>query len=207
MTDNRVTGGLLLAALLGSMGLSAYAARPAQAVAGSPAVQAASLTTVDWNDFTYTSSCYSSKPRRFVARHGVAQVAGIHFQVYPPLFGDLTGDGRPEALVPYSCTGADFGGVHLFVFTGAASHPRLLAEIPSPTAPYVGSMASVRTVTLPVVTVMPQQRVLQVNGAGYSATAPHTCPDLDITLRYQVSRDHLIAMGSTVRHSRQCLSL
>ena len=137
----------------------------------------------------------------------MAQADGIHFQVYPPLFGDLTGDGQPEALVPYSCTGADFGGVHLFVFTGAASHPRLMAQIPSPTAPYVGSIASVHSVTLPVLAVMPEQRVLQVNGTGYSATAPHICPDLDITLRYQVNKDHLVAMGSTVRHSRRCLSL
>jgi len=65
-----------------------------------------------------------------VARSGVARDGAVRFQVYAPLYADLTGDGRPEALVPYSCTGADFGGVQLFVYTGDAAHLRCSARSP-----------------------------------------------------------------------------
>ncbi len=76
--------------------------------AGLPAQAAAApLTRVDWKNFNYTSSCFSSGPQRFVARDGVAVTNHIHFQVYTPLYGDLTGNGQLEAMVPYSCTGAD----------------------------------------------------------------------------------------------------
>jgi hypothetical protein len=199
--------------LVGGMGLvivvlSSMTAQDAQAVTrGAPlSAAAAPLTSVDWANITYSSSCFSNRSVRYVARNGQAQSNGIHFQVYTPIFGDITGDGRQEALVPYSCTGADFGGVHLYVYTGSAGQPSLLAEIPSRS--FSSSlMVSVHTITLPALTVLPQERVLQVEGVGYSARAIHTCPDLDVTLRYQVTGGRLVATGTTVKHAAHCLSL
>lgn len=204
----------LLATLLGGA-LSAHAAAPAHKRAGGPTVRAAansSRTTVDWSDYTYTSACFSDHPRQFVARNGLAMISGTHFQVYTPIYGDITGDGRPEAIVPYSCTGADFGGVHVFVYTSTAGQPRLLGEIPSATAgsgtgtSAPPSIASVNTVTLPALTALPAQRVLQISGTGYSANALHSCPDLTITSRYRVTRNRLIDAGSTVQRSSRCLT-
>lgn len=208
MLQRRVVTALgLLVAVAGTVSVPAHAAGPAHAPRGGPIAQTAPLTMVDWRNFTYSSACFSAHARPFVARNGAAQAGFIHFQVYQPIFGDITGDGQPEALVPYSCAGADFGGVHLYVFGGAAGQPRLLGEIPAPSAPAVGSLASVQTVTLPALTVLPQQRTLQVTGAGFSATATHTCPDLVVTLHYRVAQNHLSVVGSTVRHAAQCQSL
>ena len=212
-------GSGLLATLLGFLSLSSYARHahaaptpsthaPAKRVQGGPD----SLTTIDWSDGAYTSACFSAHPRQFIARHGLATIDGTHFQVYPPIYGDITGDGRPEAIVPYSCTGADFGGVHVFVYTGTAGQPRLLGEIPSATvgsgmgASAPPSIASVNTVTLPALTALPSQRVLQISGTGYSANAPHSCPDLTITSRYRVAGNKLINAGSTVQRSTRCLT-
>jgi hypothetical protein len=207
MAKYLMAGALGVAALL-LVGLTAHGAPAAQPVVPKQALPpTAPLTSVDWSNFTYISSCFSDHPVRYVTHNGLAQNGGIHFQVYTPLFGDLTGDGRQEAFVTYSCTGADFGGVHLFVHTGTAGRPRLLADVPSPGAPSTGNLASVHTITLPVLTALLRQRILQVNGVGYSATATHTCPDLDIALRYQMSGDHLVPAGSTVKHVAHCLSL
>jgi hypothetical protein len=207
MAKYLMAGASGLAALL-LVGLAAHGVPAAQRVTRQQALPAtAPLTSVDWFNFTYISSCFSDHPVRYVTHNGLAQNGGIHFQVYTPLFGDLTGDGRQEAFVPNSCTAADFGGVHLFVYTGTAGQTRLLAEVPSPGTPSTGNLASVHTITRPVLTALAQQRILQVNGVGYSATATHTCPDLDITLRYQISGGRLAQTGSTVKHASHCQSL
>jgi len=188
-------------------GLALLLALATPAVAGGAPVHAAPLTRLNWLDATYTSACFASHAQRFVAHNGVAQAGFVHFQVYTPIFADLTGDGRPEALVPYSCTGADFGGVHVFVYTGAAAQPHLLGEIPSPRAATVGGLASMHTVTVPTAPVLPQQRALTVAGVGFSASATHACPDVQVTQRYRVEGGRLVAMGIEVTHASRCLSL
>ena len=172
------------------------------------AAAAAPLTSVAWKNFTYTSSCFSSSPQRFVVRNGLAVTNHIRFQVYAPLYGDLTGNGQPEAIVPYSCTGADFGGVHVYVYTGTASQPKLLGEVPSPKAPSVGTISSVTAVTLPLVLTAnaAQQSLLQVSGLGYSANTTHTCPNLLITVRYRVRAGTLNVVSSTTDQSSTCVT-
>jgi hypothetical protein len=195
--------GLLALGLLVVVPLTAgLPTRPAAAAAAAP------LTSEDWKNFSYTSTCFSSTSQRFVARNGLAVTNHIHFQVYTPIYGDLTGDGKPEAIVPYSCTGADFGGVHLYVYTGTAAQPKLLGEIPSPKAPYSGSISSVTAVTLPIAIMgnAAQELLLQVSGVGYSANATHTCPDLSITVRYRVRAGTLRVVSSTTHHSSSCLN-
>lgn len=189
----------LLAVIPFAAGLPAY---PAVAAAATP------LTSVNWKNFSYTSSCFSSSPLRFVARNGLAVTNHIHFQVYTPLYGDLTGNGQLAAIVPYSCTAADFGGVHLYVYAGTASKPKLLGQIPAPGAPYAGSINSVTAVTLPITLMgnVGESPLLQVTGIGYSANAPHTCPDLLITSRFQIHAGALKAISSTKHKSSTCLN-
>lgn len=187
-------------------GLALLLALPLPAAAGGPD-GTAPLTLINWQDATYSSACFSNRPQTFVARHGMAQSGFVHFQVYTPIFTDLSGDGRPEALIPYSCTGADFGGVHLFVYTGTAAQPHLLGEIPASTEPAIGGLASVHSVTIPALTVLPSQRELAVEGVGFSPTATHTCPDLQVTLRYRVAGGRLLRVGGAVTHARGCLGL
>jgi hypothetical protein len=156
---------------------------------------------------TYVISCFADHPIRYAVHNGLGQVGGVHLQVYPPLYGDVTSDGQPEAFVPYACTGADFGGVRLFVYGGTASAPQPLGDLPAPLADKGQTFSSIHTVTLPALTVLPQARVFTVSGTGLSATATHNCPDLQITASYRVAGGHLAPVGVTVRRATGCLTL
>jgi len=199
-------GGGLLAVSLGIVILPGGSPAHAAPLSAPAAAQARRLTGVDWMNRTYTTACFSSNPRPFVAHNGAAQTGGVHYQVYAPLYGDLTGDGQPEAIIPYSCTGADFGGVHAFVYGGTAAAPRLLGDLPS-SAVGGQALSSIHTVTLPALALLPRERVLQVSGSGYSANAAHSCPDLRVTMSYRVADGRLAPTGSTVQRASGCLSL
>ncbi len=200
----RLIGSMLIVVCLSTLSLPAITRAQSRAAATSDQ----SLTTKDWPDATYTTSCLAARPRRFVVHHGIATDSSVHFQVYSPIYADLTGDGQPEAIVPYSCTGADFGGVHAFVYSGTASAPRLLGDLPSPTPANSGqTFSSILTVTVPSLAILPAARVLQIDGSGYSANAIHTCPDLHMTARYRVTSGRLALISFTARRASGCLSL
>jgi hypothetical protein len=165
------------------------------------------LTAVDWLNRTYASTCFADHPVRYTVHGGLGQVGGVHLQVYAPLYGDVTGDGQAEAFVPYACTGADFGGVRLFVYGGTARAPQLLGDLPGPLATKGQTFSSIHSVTLPTLTVVPQARVFTLRGVGLSATATHTCPDLQITASYRVVAGRLVPGGVTVQRAAGCLSL
>jgi len=148
------------------------------------------LTAVDWQNFTYTSSCFSDKPQQFVVKNGMGVLNGVHFQVYTPVYGDLTGDGQPEAAIPYSCTAADFGGVNVFVYTGNASKPVLLGEL-DVMSPGSNNGGTVDTVTI-------SQGSIQLVGKGYTPDAPHCCPDLRIQTSYRWNGAHFVMVSNAV---------
>jgi hypothetical protein len=173
-----------------STSASTTASSPAQAVPTSIVTHAASLTAVDWRNFTYTSSCYSDKPQQFVVKNGEGVVDGIHLQVYKPVYGDLTGDGQPAAAIPYSCSAADFAGVSVFIYSGNASKPVLLGEL-SWMSPGSNNGGTVDTVTI-------NQGILQLIGKGYTPEAPHCCPDLHIKTSYRWNGSRFVVVSSDV---------
>src|SRR5690349_13097271 len=61
------------------------------------------LTSVDWANFSYFSSCYGNT-QTFHTKNGQATNNHIHFTVYPPTYGNLTGNKQPDAVVPYQCS-------------------------------------------------------------------------------------------------------
>ncbi|HLI88257.1 MAG TPA: hypothetical protein VKV37_06175 [Ktedonobacteraceae bacterium] len=142
------------------------------------AVKGEPLTKVDWSNFTYHSSCYGNT-QPFKTKDGKARVNGISFQVYKPVFGDLTGDGQPEAAIPYSCAAADFAGVRVFVYSGVAAHPVLLGDLP-----LAGGIGNGNTWGSVQQTTINNQQIT-LSGQGYSASTPHCCPDLHITASYR----------------------
>jgi len=152
--------------------------------------QAVPLTTVDWRNFTYTSSCFSDKAQQFVVRNGMGVLNGVHLQVYTPVYGDLTGDGQPEAAIPYSCTAADFGGVNVFVYTGNASKPVLLGEL-DVMSPGSNNGGTVETVTI-------SKGIIQLVGKGYTPDAPHCCPNLRIQTSYRWNGSHFVMVSNEV---------
>ncbi|MFL5664466.1 MAG: hypothetical protein ACJ8BW_24430 [Ktedonobacteraceae bacterium] len=136
----------------------------------------APLTAVDWANFTYFSSCYENT-HPFHTKNGTAVNDYVHFRVFlPPKYGDLTGDEQPEAVVPYQCSAADARGVHVFVYTGNASHVRLIGDLPPPNAE--GAFDNVTGITI-------SHQELHLEGDGYSSHAAHCCPDLFIKTSYR----------------------
>jgi hypothetical protein len=133
------------------------------------------LTSVDWANFAYFSSCYGNT-QTFHAKNGQATNDHIHFNVYSPTYGNLTGNKQPDAVVPYQCSAADSSGVHAFVYSGTAAHPVLIANLPLPDPK--GTIENITKITI-------SNGVLQLEGTGYSANAPHCCPDLFIKTSYK----------------------
>ncbi len=185
-----LVGSAIVACASPSPSASTSASSPAQAVPTSTATKAAPLTAIDWRNFTYTSSCYSDKPQQFVVRNGEGVVNGIHLQVYNPVYGDLTGDGQPAAAIPYSCSAADFGGVSVFVYIGNASKPVLLGDL-SLMSPGSNNGGTVDTVTI-------DHGLIQLDGKGYTPTAPHCCPDLHIKTSYRWNGSRFVVVSSAV---------
>ncbi len=149
----------------------------------------APLTAVDWANFTYFSSCYENT-HPFHTKNGIAVNDGVHFRVFlPPKYGDLTGDGQPEAVVPYQCSAADSIGVHVFVYTGNASHVRLLGNLPPPNAE--GAFDNVTGITI-------SNQELHLEGYGYSPNAAHCCPDLFIKTSYRWNGKAFVAGPSNI---------
>jgi hypothetical protein len=161
---------------------------PARGASVSASSQAASLATVDWANFTYFTTCYQNT-RPFHAQHSQAVNDHIHFYVYKPEYGDLTGDAQPEAVVPYQCSAADAMGVHLFIYGGTAAHPRLLGDLPPQNAR--GVIDNVTKITI-------SNKELLLEGDGYSPSAPHCCPDLFIKTGYRWNGTTFLAVQSQV---------
>jgi len=101
----------------------------------------------------------------------------------------LTGDGQPEAVVPYQCSAADSIGVHVFVYTGNASHVRLLGDLPPTNAE--GAFDNVTGITI-------SNHELHLEGYGYSSHAAHCCPDLFIKTSYRWDGKAFVAGPSNI---------
>jgi hypothetical protein len=147
------------------------------------------LTGVDWANFTYFSSCYGNT-QPFKARDGRGRNDHITFEVFPPVFGDLTGDGQPEAALPYRCSASDKGGIQVFVYSGTAAHPRLLGQLPlsrpSGGVPMFNSLA-----------VQIHNEQIQLTGMSYSAAAPRCCPDRSLSLWYRWNGSQFVTVRTT----------
>jgi hypothetical protein len=148
----------------------------------------APLTSVDWANFAYFSSCYGNT-QTFHTKNGQATNDYIHFNVYPPTYGNLTGSKQPDAVVPYQCSAADSSGVHAFVYSGTAEHPVLIANLPLPDPR--GTIENITKITI-------SNGALQLEGTGYSAGAPHCCPDLFIKTSYKWQGKSFVIIQTSV---------
>jgi hypothetical protein len=159
-----------------------------QATPSASPLPAEALARVNWMNYTYTNSCYSNT-QPFHVQHGVAVNSGIHFTVYPPYYGDLTGDARPEAIIPYQCSGADTTGRHVLVYSGTATHPVFLADLPEQKSR--GFIDNVTKISI-------AHEELQLAGAGYSTGTPRCCPDLSIQNNYHWNGSKFMLLQSVV---------
>ena len=181
----------IVMSLLVSCGLAGQTAqhsgaKPAQQIAGNTAMT--SLMKVDWANFTYSSSCYGNK-QPFHTQKGVAVNDGVHFNVYSPTYGNLTGKGQIDAVVPYQCSAADASGVRAFVYSGTTDHPVLIGDLPLPDPR--GSIEDITKITI-------SNQQLQLEGRGYSLGAPHCCPDLFIKTSYKWQGKNFVVVQNSV---------
>ncbi|GHO76909.1 hypothetical protein KSD_46800 [Ktedonobacter sp. SOSP1-85] len=127
----------------------------------------ASLEQVDWNNFTYTFPCYSDHPIAVRIRNGSAELNHVHYYIRKTVFGDLTGHGQPEAVILFQCTAADAAPAQVFVYSGTAQHPSLLATLPAAGRPWFD-----------VQQVRITNGTQQLSGYGYKLQDPLSSPSL-----------------------------
>jgi hypothetical protein len=147
-----------------------------------------SLATVDWANFTYTSSCYGNT-QPFHVTNGQAVNNGVHLEVFSPKYGDLTGSGQLEAVILYQCSAADAMGRHVFVYTGSAKQPVLIGNLPP-----AGAANAIADITAMAI----DHKTLHLEGRGYSSSAPHCCPDLFIKTDYTWNGSAFVVVKSSV---------
>lgn len=181
--------GLPMAALLVSLpvagALVAGCAGDSDAGARRPRQAVKPLTSVPWSSFTYPSACFTTGSPQPVPVHDDKATGPdgiITMNVAPPVFGDVNGDGVADAAITYRCIGANASPDTLLVYVATAAGPRLAATL-------------LRGQEIYVRQVRPTGDGLTVTGLGYSANAPHCCPDENVRLDYRWSGGQLVLDG------------
>ena len=167
---------------------------PTSAPAATATPAAANLTTVDWANFTYHNSCIFSpattpSPAMVTVHNGEYPFPNNDkYVVYTPIYGDITGDGQPEVVIPNDCIGGQPRGKEFDVYTGTAASPQYMGHLPLPTDPQpdisIGDPSKVS---------FGGSHTLILGGAGYSsASIPVCCPDLSITDTFTWQSNHFV---------------
>lgn len=155
------------------------------------------IRSVDFKNFTYLALCAGETPEKITVKNGefskATQMDGyvdrMLFNVFDPSYGDLTGDGKDEAVILGVCNAGGTGNFSEgFVYTEKAGRPVLLARIPGGDRAYGGlRSAKVENGTL----------VVDSNDPGENGAS--CCPELAVTTRYKLSGSKLIAVGKPER--------
>ncbi len=185
MSSHRKSGIFLLCLLsLAACAQATVTVTAPVTTATATATPAANLTTVDWMNFTYHNSCVFSPattptPAMLTVHNGKSAPFpnGDIFVVYTPIYGNVTGSGQPDAVIPNDCIGGQPRGKQFDVYSGTAAQPQYLGHLPLASDPQ------------PDISIGDPSRVsfggnhtLILGGLGYSSDAiPVCCPDLSIT--------------------------
>jgi hypothetical protein len=149
---------------------------------------------VDFKNFTYRPFCIYEKPVSVRTRNGeYTRERGddkMAFEVRSVNYGDLTGDGRDEAVVLTNCnTGGTGQFSEGFVFTMRRGRPVLLTRIAGGDRAF-GGLAGAKV----------EDRLLIVES--YAPEEPGSgacCPKYVETARYRWNGRRLVKVGKTVR--------
>jgi hypothetical protein len=165
----------------------------------SAAPQKGGIRGVDFNNTDYPSDCskvYSNSGFPDVIhvvngnwKHGSGGDA-VFFGNNPPIYGDVNGDGRDEAVVHTSCGLAVSTEAHdeIFVFGMATFRPKLLAKL---SALDLGAPSHDFAWTFTDVQVKNGQLVV-----GYLTGGPRAQPAWEVTARFKVIGGRLVRTGS-----------
>lgn len=110
-----------------------------QAGSTPPSAPVTDIRKVDFLNFSYPSTLCSVEfgrqgiGRTVVVRKGEFKNKSVFFAVGADkiTYGDLTGDGREEAIVPVDCGAitANFSRAEIYIYTLKDGHPALVAEL------------------------------------------------------------------------------
>lgn len=169
------------------------------------AARSSSIRRVDFLNFTYPCSCADLNanlnpgtpgfPKAIRVRNGkweAGSVGGNGTQIYfgvlsynKIIYGDLTGDGFEEAVLPTACgvAGWELGYEEIFVYATKTGKPALLTRLkpPQPTTP---NGIRIRNGLLLV--------------EYYTCGSPHN-PDCPVTARFRWNGRQLVQVGTTRR--------
>jgi hypothetical protein len=167
------------------------------------------IRKVDFLNFTYPSSlCSQEFGKKGIGkivrvRKGEFKNKNVYFALEENkvIYGDVTGDGREEAIVPVGCGAimANFSRSEIYIYTLKAGRPTLVAEISDKEMerdyrrayPDAESYWGVTGNDLKVRNGNLEIEVL--------ADGPHASPKYNVTLEYQLSGKNVRLMGKPQR--------
>ena len=106
------------------------------ALAATAAVAQGDVHGVDFKNFNYEPSCAGETPTKLRVKNGeyskeTPEEDKLYFEILAVEYGDVTGDGKDEALILSNCnTGGTGQFTEGFVYTMRAGKPSLLARVP-----------------------------------------------------------------------------
>ncbi len=165
----------------------------------SAAPQKGGIHRFDFNNADYPSDCskvYSNsgfpgviRVSNGVWKHGSRDDA-VFFGNNKPIYGDVSGDGREEAVVRTSCGLAVSTEAHdeIFVFGVGTLNPKLLAKL---SASDLGAPSHDFAFTFTDVQVKNGQLVV-----GYLTGGPRAQPTWEVTARFKLIGGRLVRTGS-----------
>lgn len=152
---------------------------------------------VDFKNFTYVGVCVSDTGEKVTVTNGEfseekqadGYVERFYFKVFDINYGDLTGDGREEAVVLTVCnTGGSGNFSEGLIFGIKAGKPAVLARIPG------GDRADGGLRTTRVENGL---LVIESNDPGPDGGA--CCPQIIVTTRYKLTGNRIVRSGKETR--------
>ncbi len=147
-------------------------------VAATATPTATSLDSIDWLNTSYPDLCQMNGGAKVTVVNGYGPLSsnGVRLHVFDPLFGYITRTNALDVIVPYGCIGHMDTGTTILVYSGNASNPTMVGQLP---------LAAPKVPLVSVLTEGILGQKLELSGYGFSSPAvPECCPDAWVTDTY-----------------------
>jgi len=155
------------------------------------------ITKIDFKNFTYPALCVGEVSENLTVKDGEylketqqdGYVDRLSLTIMDVAFGDVTGDGKPDAAIISVCnTGGTGNFSEGYVYTLAAGKPKLIARFPGGDRAYGG----LRSVNIENgLLIVENNEVGEMGGA--------CCPEYLITTKYRVASGKLVKSGLPIK--------
>lgn len=155
------------------------------------------IRSIDFKNFTYNAFCAGEDSETVTVKDGEYSyekqedgwVDRVYFKIFNISYGDLTGDGRDEAVVLSVCnTGGTGNFSEGYIFTLKGGKPVQAANIPGGDRAY-GGLREARV----------EKGLLVVESNDVGELGGACCPEFVVTSRYKLSGEKLTETGAADR--------